>query len=152
MKKYKITLTQEEREELLSITKGGMHSSKKVIHSLILLNCDEGEFADKVNNEEVAKVLKIGPRTIDRLKKKFVEEGFEAALENRPTTRVYERKADGDVEAHLVALSCSKAPEGFTRWSLRLLADKMVELEYVENISYETVRRVLKKTNLSRGK
>jgi transposase len=152
MKKYKITLTQEEREELLSITKGGMHSSKKVIHSLILLNCDEGEFADKVNNEEVAKVLKIGPRTIDRLKKKFVEEGFEAALENRATTRVYERKADGDVEAHLVALSCSKAPEGFTRWSLRLLADKMVELEYVENISYETVRRVLKKTNLSRGK
>lgn len=152
MKKYKITLTQEEREELLSITKGGMHSSKKVIHSLILLNCDEGEFSEKVNNEEVAKVLKIGPRTIDRLKKKFVEEGFEAALENRPTTRVYERKADGDVEAHLVALSCSKAPEGFTRWSLRLLADKMVELEYVDDISYETVRRVLKKTNLSPGK
>ena len=152
MKKYKITLTQEEREELLSITKGGMHSSKKVIHSLILLNCDEGEFSEKVNNEEVAKVLKIGPRTIDRLKKKFVEEGFEAALENRPTTRVYERKADGDMEAHLVALSCSKAPEGFTRWSLRLLADKMVELEYVDDISYETVRRVLKKTNLSPGK
>lgn len=152
MKKYKITLTQEEREELLSITKGGMHSSKKVIHSLILLNCDEGEFSEKVNNEDIAKVLKIGPRTIDRLKKKFVEEGFESALENRPTTRVYERKADGDVEAHLVALSCSKAPEGFTRWSLRLLADKMVELEYVDDISYETVRRVLKKTNLSPGK
>lgn len=86
------------------------------------MNCDEGEFSEKVNNEEIAKVLKIGPRTIDRLKKKFVEEGFEAALENRPTTRVYERKADGDVEAHLIALSCSKAPEGFTRWSLRLLA------------------------------
>jgi hypothetical protein len=145
MKKYKITLTKEEREELLSITKGGTHSSKKLIHSLILLNCDEGEFSEKVNNEDIAKVLKIGPRTIDRLKKKFVEEGFEAALENRPTTRVYERKADGDVEAHLIALSCSKAPEGFTRWSLRLLADKMVELEYVDDISHETVRRVLKK-------
>ena len=152
MIKYKVTLTQKEREELLSITKGGTHSSKKVIHSLILLNCDEGKFSEKVNNEDVAKVLKIGPRTIDRLKKKFVEEGFEAAMENRPTTRLYERKADGDVEAHLVALSCSKAPEGFGRWSLRLLAEKMVELEYVDNISYETVRRVLKKTNLNPGK
>lgn len=74
-----------------------------------------------------------------------MEEGFESALENRPATRVYERKTDGDVEAHLVALSCSKAPEGFGRWSLRLLAGRMVELEYVDDISYETVRRVLKK-------
>lgn len=152
MKKYKVTLSKNEREELLSITKGGIHSSKKVIHSLILLNCDEGKFSEKMNNEDVIRVLKIGARTIDRVKKRFVEEGFEAALENRPTTREYKRKADGDVEAHLVALSCSKAPKGFTRWSLRLLADKMVELEYVDEISYETVRRVLKKTNLNPGK
>lgn len=152
MVKYRVTLTQKEREDLLSITKGGIHTSKKVIHALILLNCDEGEFSEKVNNEDVAKVLKIGERTIDRLKKKFVEEGYDAALENRPTTRVYERKADGDVEAHLIALSCSKAPEGFSRWSLRLLADKMIELEYVDNISYETVRRTLKKTNYVPGK
>ena len=152
MLKYKVTLTQNEREELLSITKGGTHTSKKVIHALILLNCDQGEFSDKVKNEDVAKVLKIGDRTIDRLKKKFVEEGYESALENRPTTRVYDRKADGDVEAHLVALSCSKAPEGFSRWSLRLLADKMVELQYIDDISYETVRRVLKKTNYVPGK
>lgn len=152
MIRYKVTLNQNEREELLSITKGGTHSSKKIIHALILLNCDEGEFCDKVSNEEVAKVLKIGSRTIDRVKKKFVEEGYEAALENRPTSRVYDKKADGDVEAHLVALSCSKAPEGFSKWSLRLLADKMIELEYIDNISYETVRRVLKKTNYGRGK
>ncbi len=152
MIKYKVTLSQNERDELMSITKGGTHSSKKIIHALILLNCDEGEFSDKVNNEDVAKVLKIGSRTIDRVKMKFVEDGYEAALENRPTTRFYERKADGEVEAHLVALSCSKAPEGFSKWSLRLLADKMVELKYVEDISYETVRRVLKKTNLSPGK
>ncbi len=105
-----------------------------------------------MNNEGVARVLKIGVRTIDRVKKKFVEEGYEAALTNRPTTRVYEKKADGEVEAHLVALSCSKAPEGFSKWSLRLLADKMVELKYVEGISHETVRRVLKKTNCSPGK
>ena len=152
MVKYKVTLTQKESEVLLSITQGGTHTAKKVIHALILLNCDEGAYSDKVNNEEVAMVLKIGGRTIDRVKKKFVEEGYEAALENRPTTRVYDRKADGDVEAHLVALSCSKAPEGFSRWSLRLLADKMVELQYVDGISYETVRRVLKKTNYIPGK
>jgi transposase len=152
MEKYKVTLSQAERGNLLNITKGGTHQSKKVIHSLILLNCDEGEFSDKVNNEDVSKVLKIGMRTIDRVKKKFVEEGFDAALENRPTTREYKRKADGEVEAHLVALSCSKPPEGFSRWSLRLLADKMVELEYADGISYETIRRVLKKTNYGRGK
>lgn len=152
MIKYKVTLTRQERADLMSITKGGTYASKKVIHALILLNCDEGEFADKVNNEDIAKVLKIGMRTIDRVKKKFVEEGFEAALQNSPTTRVYERKADGDVESHLVALACSKVPEGFSKWSLRLLADKMVELEYVDDISYETVRRVLKKTNCNLGK
>src|SRR5260221_5240509 len=112
MEKYKVTLTQKERDELLFITKGGTHTSKKVIHALILLNCDEGKFSEKINNEDVSKVLKIGMRTIDRVKKKFVEEGFEAALENRPTTREYTRKADGEVEARLIALSCSKPPEG----------------------------------------
>jgi hypothetical protein len=147
MIRYKVTLTKQEREELLSLTQGGKHSSKKVIHALILLNCDEGKFSEKVNNEEITRVLKIGSRTIDRVKKKFVEQGFEAALENSPTTRVYDKKTDGDAEAHLIALSCSKPPKGFSRWSLRLLADKMVELKYVEDISYETVRRVLKKTS-----
>ena len=147
MIRYKVTLTKQEREELLSLTRGGKHSSKKVIHALILLNCDEGKFSEKVNNEEITRVLKIGSRTIDRVKKKFVEQGFEAALENSPTTRVYDKKTDGDAEAHLIALSCSKPPKGFSRWSLRLLADKMVELKYVEDISYETVRRVLKKTS-----
>ena len=152
MVKYKVTLTQQERDDLLTITKGGTHTTKKIIHALVLLNCDEGEFSDRVKNEDVAKVLKIGMRTIDRIKKKFVEEGYDAVLENSPTTRVYERKADGEVEAHLVALSCSPAPEGFSKWSLRLLADKMVELKYVDGISYETVRHVLKKTNCVPGK
>jgi hypothetical protein len=147
MIKYKVTLTKQEREELLSMTRSGKHSSKKVIHALILLNCDEGKFSDKVKNEYITRVLKIGSRTIDRVKKKFVELGLEAALENSPTTRVYDRITDGDVEAHLIALSCSKPPIGFSKWSLRLLADKMVEMQYVEDISYETVRRVLKKTS-----
>ena len=148
MIRYKVTLTKQEREALLSITKGGVHNSKKVIHSLILLNCDVGKFSQKVSNEEIAKVLKIGDRTIDRIKKKFVEQGLEAALSNsNETTRIYDKKTDGELEAHLIALSCSKPPKGFSRWSLRLLADKMVEMQYIESISYETVRSMLKKTN-----
>ncbi len=147
MVKYKVTLTAKEREELLEITKVGIHSSKKVIHALILLNCDVGKYSEKVKNEDIAKVLKTGMRTIDRVKKKFVEEGFETALEGKPTTRVYEKKTDGDLEAHLIALSCGKPPKGFARWSLRLHADKVVELEYVESISHETVRSILKKTS-----
>jgi len=91
-------------------------------------------------------------RTIDRVKKKFIEEGFEGVLDRRATSRVYETKSDGDVEAKLIALCCSEPPKGFAKWSLRLLADKMVELEYVESISHVTVRSVLKKTNLSLGK
>ena len=103
-------------------------------------------------NEEISKVLKIGMRTIDRVKKRFVEEGLEAALKMAPTSRVYEKLVDGDMEAHLIALACGEPPKGFARWSLRLLADKLVELRYAEDISYETVRRTLKKTNLSLGK
>jgi hypothetical protein len=91
-------------------------------------------------------------RTVDRVKKKFIEEGLEASLERRPTTRIYETKTDGDAEAKLVKLCCSEPPKGFAKWSLRLLADKMVELHYVESISYVTVRSMLKKTNLSLGK
>jgi hypothetical protein len=90
--------------------------------------------------------------TIDRVKKKFIEEGFESVLERRPTRRIYETKLDGDVEAKLVTLCCSEPPKGFAKWSLRLLADKMVELNYVESISHVTVRSVLKKTNLNPGK
>jgi hypothetical protein len=91
-------------------------------------------------------------RTVDRVKKKFIEEGLEASLERRPTSRIYGTKTDGDVEAKLVTLCCSEPPKGFAKWSLRLLADKMVELNYVESISHVTVRSVLKKTNLSLGK
>jgi hypothetical protein len=90
-------------------------------------------------------------KKIDRVKKRFVEEGFEFALGKRKADRVYKKKTDGDFEAHLIALSCSEPPEGFSRWSLRLLADKVVELEYVDSISHEAVRRIFKKTNLNLG-
>jgi transposase len=145
MEKYKVTLTKDEIDELMDIINKGSHTSQKFRTAYILLNCDEGNFADKVTNNQISRILKVGMRTIDRTKKKFVEEGFDAVLERRPTQREYERKADGDFEAHLIALCCSEPPKGFAKWSLRLLADKIVELKYAESISHETVRRVLKK-------
>ena len=148
MVRYKITLTEEERKDLKSITSKGKHRSQKLINALILLNCDEGGFQTKRStNEQVAGVLKISMKKIVRVKKRFVEEGLDVALHGHKGKRVYEKKADGDFEAHLVALSCSEPPEGFARWSLRLLADRIVELNHIDSISYETVRRVLKKRN-----
>ena len=148
MIKYKVKLTEEERSELKTLTSKGSHRSQKVLNALILLNCDEGEFQDDRSiNEVVASVLQISMKKIDRVKKRFVEEGFDIALNGRKGERVYAKKADGDFEAHLVALSCSEPPEGFARWSLRLLADRVVGLNYIDSISHETVRRVLKKRN-----
>lgn len=145
MEKYKVTLTKDEIDELMDIINKGSHTSQKFRTAYILLNCNEGKYADKVTNNQISRILKVGMRTIDRTKKKFVEEGFDAVLERRPTQREYERKEDGDFEAHLIALCCSEPPKGFAKWSLRLLADKVVELKYAESISHETVRRVLKK-------
>ncbi len=152
MIRYTIKLTKAEVRELQKIINKGSHSSQTFRAAYILLNCDKGKYAEPVTNEQIAKVLKVGMRTIDRVKKKFFEEGMEAALGRKPTSRVYEKKVDGDVEAKLVTLCCSDPPKGYAKWSLRLLADKMVELKYVESISYVTVREVLKKTNLSPGK
>lgn len=145
--RYKVTLTQEERDRLEQMSTRGKHSSQSVLNALILLGCDEGPFQErKLRAEEIAEVLRVSLRKIERVKRRFVEQGLEVALHKQPARREYKRKADGDFEAHLVALSCSKPPKGHARWSLRLLADKMVELEYVDSVSYETVRRVLKKT------
>ena len=152
MIRYRIKLTKSEVEELRGIIDKGYHTSQTYRAAYILLNCDEGEYSEKVTNEQISKVLKVGMRTIDRVKKKFIEEGLELTLERRPSQRVYEKKADGDFEAKLVTLCCSEPPKGFAKWSLRLLADKMVELKYVESISHVTVRSVLKKTSLSLGK
>ena len=150
--RYTIKLTKAEVEELLGIINKGSHTSQTFRAAYILLNCDEGDYSSKVTNEQISKILKIGMRTIDRVKKHFLEEGMEAVLGRRPTTRIYEGKADGDIEAKVVTLCCSEPPKGFSKWSLRMLADKMVELNYVDSISHVTVRSVLKKTNLSLGK
>lgn len=142
---YKVELTQEEREELLRIVKKGKHTTQTFRNAYVLLNVDQSKYSERVTNIEIAKVLKIGMRTIDRIKKRFVEEGFELCLSRKPSNRVYGKKVDGDVEAKLISIACSKPPKGFSKWSLRLLADKMVELRYIEDISHETVRTVLKK-------
>ena len=126
---------------------------QKVVNALILLNCDAN--APKVRTmreQDIADILRVSAMKIYRVKQRFVDEGLDVALNGHKGRRVYERKADGDFEAHLVALSCSDPPPGHVRWSLRLLTDKLVELRYVDSVSYETVRRVLKKTNSSLGK
>ena len=154
MDKYIVTLTAEERAQLQALVGKGKHAAQQVVSALILLNCDVAVHRDRrrLSSEELAEVLHIGARKIDRVKRAFVEQGLEAALHRRLSSRVYERVADGDVEAHLIALSCSQPPAGRLRWSLRLLADKAVELNYVQAISHETVRRTLKKMNSSPGR
>lgn len=152
MIKYKVTLTKAERDELESIISKGTYSVSKVKYAMILLSCDESEYATKYPNKVISDITRVSTKTIERVKKKFVEEGFEAIMSPSKSKRVYMKKFDGELEAHLVALCCSEAPSGYAKWSLRLLADKMVELEYVDEISHESVRQILKKTNLSLGK
>lgn len=149
---YKVTLTKKEREELKAIVNKGKHTSQQYRNACILLNSDDGKYGHKISNDQIARVLQITSKTVERLKQRFVEEGFDACMERRPYPAKPKLVADGDFEAHLIAISCSKAPGGYARWSLRMLADKMVELKYAESVSHETVRQVLKKTSLNRGK
>jgi transposase len=149
---YKVTLSKTEREELKAIVAKGKHSSLQFRNACILLNCDEGNFGQKLSNKQIAQVLQVNSKTVERLKERFVEEGFDACVDRKPYPFKQKPKTDGDFEAHLIAISCSKSPKGYARWSLRMLANKMVELNYSEKVSHETVRQVLKKTNLSLGK
>lgn len=147
MKIHKVTLTQEEIAQLKAITQKGRKRARVIKSALILLNVDEGPYGKRKKDKDIADILSVTVRTIENIRKRFVLEGFDIALYSKPRERIYDRKVDGDVEAHIVALSCSKPPEGYAKWSLRLLADKIVELRYIESISHERVRQVLKKTN-----
>ena len=153
MKRYVVTLDEAEREYLKAVANKGSHHSQKVINALILLNCDAGDFNERqATGEAIANILRISMRKVDRVKRRFVEDGLEAALGARQGRRpTYLRKADGEFEARVVALSCGEPPEGRGQWSLRLLADRAVELGYIDSVSHETVRRVLKKTRSSPG-
>ena len=148
MKKYIVRLSEEERKSLKSLISSGKGPARMFSRARILLKADIGEDGPGWRDDKISEALDVTVQTVERVRKQLVEEGLEAVLRRRKyTQKVSRKKVDGDVEAHLIALSCSKAPEGYSRWSLRLLADKMVELGYIESISYEAVRRTLKKTS-----
>jgi predicted hydrolase (HD superfamily) len=147
--RYAVDLTDTERTALREIISKNKAKRSTIVNAYILLK------ADRVcgwTNEAIALAYEVSTKKVEQLKKRFVEEGFEAALYRKPVTNVHRRKMTGDEEAHLIALFCSQAPEGHERWTLRMLADKMVELEIVDSVSHETIRQTLKKMNLNRGK
>jgi len=148
--RYRVTLTRKEREELEAMTHRGKMHARRFIHARALLLCDAGADGPAWNVADVAAALGVSSRAIEHLKKRFVEEGLEAALERKPREKPpREVIFDGAFEAKLIALACSDVPEGHRRWTVRLLADKAVELKFAGSVSHMTVQRVLKKTNLS---
>jgi transposase len=149
--KYVVRLAAGEREELESLVKRGKVAAEKRRRAQILLKADAGAEGSGLTDQEVASALAVGLATVHRVRQAYVEESLQAALSRKPAVRRRLRKLDGDGEARLVALACSPAPEGRDRWTLRLLADKLVELEVVDTINKETVRQTLKKTRSSRG-
>jgi transposase len=151
MKRYRVTLTGEEREGLGRLLARGKADVRKLKHAQVLLKADEAEAGPGWTDERIVEALDVGLATVQRLRRRFVEEGLAAALgPYRGGGRAYGRKLDGEQEAHLIALACPTPPDGHGRWSLRLLARRMVELERVDALSHETVRQTLKKTRSSR--
>ena len=150
-KKCTVFLTETERIELKQVVSSGKGPARRLAHARILLKADTGPEGPGLHDEAIAKAVEVGLSTVARVRRRFVEKGLEAALNRRRPRRTRRHRLDGRQEAELIALACSQAPEGQARWSLRLLADKMVEMEYVDTVSYGTVRRVLKKTSLSLG-
>jgi hypothetical protein len=146
-KKYRVTLTIQERDELEAMISKGKADARKLAHARILLQTDEASGAPARTDQEVASALDTTTRTVERVRQRFVEEGLGPALLPKPTKRIYARALDGLQEAHLIALACSAAPDGKKRWTLRLLAERVVELGYAEKVSHETVRRTLQKTS-----
>lgn len=148
--RYKVTLTEEERNDLEAMTRRGKINAKKFIHARALLLCDGGAKGPAWKVSDTADALGVTSRTIEHIKQRFVEEGIEAALERKPLEKPpREVRFDGAFEARLIAIACSDVPEGHCRWTVRLLADKAVELKIAETVSHMTVQRVLKKTNLN---
>ena len=144
--KYKVALTEAERSRLNAVSQRGKASVRTVKRALSLLKADQG-----LRDRELAGVLLINPATVARTRKRYVEEGLESAINDKPRPG-RERKLDGQQEAHLIAFACSAAPAGHTHWTLQLLADQVVELEFAESSSLETVRQLLKKTNSNPGR
>ena len=148
---YRVTLTAEECQELQALVSKGRSAARKLTRARILLLANQAEGGPAKQDPEIVEALGCGRATVERTRKQFVDGGLEATLNPKPTTRTYERRLDGKAEAYLVAIVCGAPPEGRARWTLRLLADRLVGLGQVESISHEAVRQTLKKTNLSLG-
>jgi transposase len=151
MKKYVITLSPEEREQLVAVVRKGKVAARKRLHAQLLLQADSGAEGPAWTDEEISAAFAVHPTTVANVRQRCVEEGLQAALQRRAPRRQYQRKLDGAQEAHLIAVACSEPPAGQKRWTLGLLADKLVELAVVDSIARETVRQTLKKTRFSRG-
>jgi len=149
-KKYRVTLSGEEREELTALLRKGKANARKLAHARVLLAVDESASRSGNTDEQTAQARHLSTRTVERVRERFVEQGLAAALRPKPSTRRDERAFDGAQEARLIALACSAPPEGKSRWTLRLLAEQAVELKIVESVSHESVRPALKKTNSGR--
>ena len=147
---YRVVLSAEEREELRALVSKGKSAARKQTHARVLLLCDESEGKRRADME-VASTLSVGRSTVERVRRRFVEEGLESALNPRKQLRFRRKTLDGEAETRLLAVACGKPPEGRARWTLRLLAERLVELEVVESVGMETVRQTLKKTTSSRG-
>lgn len=152
MKKYRVTLTVDERETLIQMIAAGQAAAQKLAHARILLKADQAEGGPAWPDDRIAEAVEVSVATVERVRQRFVEQGLDAALVRKPQARPSrERKLDGAAEARLVALACSAPPEGRQRWTLKLLADRLVELEIVDSVCPETVRQTLQKTTSSRG-
>jgi hypothetical protein len=149
--KHRVHLTEESRLELRRRIAAGHGSARELAHARIILKADQSPGGPAWTDESIARALDVSTATIERVRKRFVVQGLAAAVRRKRPAREYHRVLDGVAEAHLVALSCSEPPEGRARWSMRLLAHRLVELEVVAAVSDETVRRALKKTRSSRG-
>jgi hypothetical protein len=148
MKKYIVTLTEDERLSLSALVSSGKAAAKRITHARILLKADAADGGPAWRDVDIALALDVSVCTVERVRERFVEQGLEAALSRKPQDRLSRLPVfDGDAEARLIALACSQPPEGRARWTLRLLADRLVELDVVEAVSHETVRRTLQKTS-----
>ena len=145
-KRYMVTLTVQERDQLREVIAKGKAAAYKQRHARILLKADEGPHGEHWTDEQIERALDVHVTTVERLRRRFVEEGFEAALQRKEQKNRKAKKIDGRVEAHLVAVACGAPPDGRKRWTLKLLADRLVALELVDSVCPETVRQTLKKT------
>ncbi len=151
MKKYRVTLTEEERAELTGLVNKGKGAARRLRRARMLLMADEAQEGGAWQDMTIAKALNAHVRTVERTREKCVERGIEAALNHTRPQKKRGKVFDGEAEARLTQLACSQAPDGHERWSMQMLADKLIELEVVETVSKETVRTTLKKMNLSLG-